>query len=86
MHRFPEWVSMVHCDLDVSKYYCLQKYVGEACTHTVSVGATTVKGLEVSSYSIFLEKKGRALIFERDNSGHHCFREWALNSKLQKSP
>lgn len=40
---------MVHDDLDVSKDYCLEKHVGKACIHTVSVGATTVSGLEVSS-------------------------------------
>lgn len=40
---------MVHDDLDVSKSYCLEKHVGKACIHTVSVGATTVRGLEVSS-------------------------------------
>lgn len=40
---------MVHDDLDVSKGYCLEKHVGKACIHTASVGATTVRGLEVSS-------------------------------------
>ena len=62
---------MVHDDLDVSKDYCLEKHVGKACIHTVSVGATTVSGLEVSSSRhhlvSFKKKKGRTLISERNN-------------------
>ena len=62
---------MVHDDLDVRKGYCLEKHVGKACIHTVSVGATTVRGLEVSSSRhhpiSFKKKKGRTLIYERNN-------------------
>lgn len=37
----------MHDDLDVRKGYCLEKHVGKACIHTVSVGATTVRGLGI---------------------------------------
>jgi len=53
---------MVHDDLDVSKDYCLEKHVGKACIYTVSVGATTVSGLEVSSsrhHLVSFKKKKR---------------------------
>ena len=54
---------MVHDDLDVSKDYCLEKHVGKACIYTVSVGATTVSGLEVSSsrhHLVSFKKKKKA--------------------------